>query len=304
MNAYRIRDSCVTIMGAAVLFDFGDLRLPGQVPITRDLVEQIAHDRNPKRIHFPTSHNNALKRNEGPAWVGNFSVPFLDTVGPMFREATGLELFPNQKYGGLWRSIKDEPEFEQIEDWITKQGTRVFLRDALALSVALDFNFLEVSKYTVIGDLEMRAKRLVDRGTILDLQTRYVEAIKELPFYSETGFIAAVPPRPGKVYDLPTCLAKGVAEATGTHDLTPHFEWEGDKGSLKDEAVGDKWGRLEKADLKLAGVDLDGQPVVLVDDLYQSGTTMQYVAMKLREAGAGPIFGLAAVKSWRDSDNQ
>ena len=231
-------------------------------------------------------------------------MPFSDTIGPLFREATGLDLIASKNYSGVWISIKDERDFGQIESWITKQGTRVFLRDALALSIALDLNFIEESQYTVVGELEMRAKRSADRRAILDLQTRCVEAIKELPFYSETEFIAAVPPRPGKGYDLPTRLAKGVADTTGAHDLTPHFEWEGDKGSLKDEAVGAKWDQLERARLKVADVELEGRSIVLLDDLYQSGTTMQYVAMKLREAGAGPIFGLAVVKSWRDTDNR
>ncbi len=291
-------------MGAAVLLDLDDLRLPDQVRITRDLVEQIAHDGNPKRIHFPTSHNKALKRNEGAAWVGKFSVPFPDTIGPMFREATGLELFPSKNASGLWRSIRDETEFEQIEDWITQQGTRVFLRDALALSVALDLDFLEESRYTDVGELEMRAKQLADRDAIFDLHSKCVEAIQEMPFYSKTGFIAAVPPQLGMGFDLPTCLARRVADTTGAYDLTPHFEWEGDKGSLSNEAVGENWEQLVSARLKLADVELKEKPIVLLDDLYRSGTKMQYVAMKLREAGAGPIFGLAVVKSWRDTDSR
>lgn len=290
--------------GAAMFPGFGDPRLPNQVAITRDLVEQIAHDGEAKRIHFRTSHANALKRNEGAAWVGSFSVPFSDTIDPLFREGTGLHLTPSKNYSGSWVSIKNESDFAKIENWTANQGTRVFLRDSLALSIAIDFNFLEESQYTVVGELEMRAKKLADKNALIDLQTRCFEAIKELPFYSEADFIAAVPPRPGKGYDLPTCLARGVAETTGAYDLTSLFGWVGDKGSLKDEAVSDKWDRLEKAGLQLGDIKLEGKPVVLIDDLYQSGTTMQYVAMKLREAGAGPIFGLAVVKSWRDSDNQ
>jgi predicted amidophosphoribosyltransferase len=34
-----------------------------------------------------------------------------------------------------------------------------------------------------------------------------------------------------------------------------------------------------------------------MDDLYQSGTTMQFVAMKLKQAGARHVYGLALVKA-------
>ncbi len=44
--------------------------------------------------------------------------------------------------------------------------------------------------------------------------------------------------------------------------------------------------------------------ILLLDDLYQSGITMQYVAMKLQKAGAEKIFGLSIVKSLNDTDNQ
>lgn len=37
---------------------------------------------------------------------------------------------------------------------------------------------------------------------------------------------------------------------------------------------------------------------MLVDDLYMSGITLQYVAMKLKEAGARKVYGLCLVKSF------
>lgn len=37
--------------------------------------------------------------------------------------------------------------------------------------------------------------------------------------------------------------------------------------------------------------------LLLVDDLYKSGLTMQYVAMMLKNAGCSRVFGLTLVKS-------
>lgn len=44
-------------------------------------------------------------------------------------------------------------------------------------------------------------------------------------------------------------------------------------------------------------VDLKGKNVMLVDDLYNSGLTMQYVAMRLKELGVSRVFGVTLVKS-------
>ena len=41
----------------------------------------------------------------------------------------------------------------------------------------------------------------------------------------------------------------------------------------------------------------------LVDDLYQSGVSMNYVAILLLEAGARKVFGLACEKTCSNDDN-
>lgn len=50
--------------------------------------------------------------------------------------------------------------------------------------------------------------------------------------------------------------------------------------------------------------DVEGKSVILIDDLYQSGSTMWTVAKLLKKKGAKRVLGLACVKSWRDTDNQ
>jgi len=43
--------------------------------------------------------------------------------------------------------------------------------------------------------------------------------------------------------------------------------------------------------------------ILLIDDLYQSGTSLNYAAMLLMGAGAERIFGLACEKTIRNDDN-
>jgi predicted amidophosphoribosyltransferase len=66
--------------------------------------------------------------------------------------------------------------------------------------------------------------------------------------------------------------------------------------------------RDQKLDALVGSISVDadkvrGKSLVVVDDLYQSGLTINYVAEELRAAGAAEVFGLAAVKTLRDDDN-
>ncbi len=53
----------------------------------------------------------------------------------------------------------------------------------------------------------------------------------------------------------------------------------------------------------MVGAAGPGRAIPLVDDLYQSGISMNFVAMKLQEAGATHVLGLAAEKTCRNDAN-
>ena len=100
-----------------------------------------------------------------------------------------------------------------------------------------------------------------------------------------------------------------VADALEIIDLTDNFSRLGEAPAIKNMAETDKWDGLEKAELTLASgpknLPKKGESVILLDDKYQSGTTMHYVAMQMQAAGIdGPILGLVAVKTLRDDDNK
>jgi len=280
-------------------------------------VIQITYERvlecrgkRPHRINFARTQQNEPKRAlEGESWVGSFSVHFEKTIRPLFRAATNLPLFPSRQSRegqepGVWRSIHTEEEFSRIQDWVTAQGTLVFLRDCLDLSLALDYNFVDVDgSYTPVGELEHKAKTSQDANALEILSGLLIDRISGLPFFRDATKVAAVPAAKGKAYDLPRELATRVATALSKEDLTSRFAFHGEKGKVKDCRLEKKWPLLESAELRLSGSDLGGSSVILIDDKYQSGTTMQYVAMKLQIAGAKRVFGISLVKTLRDGDN-
>jgi hypothetical protein len=277
---------------------------PFVTPISHERIMAQMSDGTARRIHFPTSHRNALKRSDDYRWVGRFSVPFFESIGPVFENQTGLDLSKGQY--GYWVSIRSERDYETIEQWVDEQGTTVFIRDCLDLSIALDLNWATEGKdaRTPTGELEYRAKYKRDPGSLQQIVELCSDKIRNLPMYSDARAIAAVPPRDGKDFDLPSEIVSQLACDLGLQDVTGCLVWQGKKQSLKEVKVGDKWEALERTGLNFEGAQLDGAPVILIDDLYQSGITMQFVASKLREAGAGEVYGLAIVKSWRDTDNQ
>ena len=129
------------------------------------------------------------------------------------------------------------------------------------------------------------------------------QAVKDLALYRQAKFICAVPSAPEKVFDLPRLLAGGVAKQLGLQDLTSGFDFARPKKAIKSSALAEKWNSWSDSGLRFAKPFRDHPAVIIVDDKYQSGVTIQFVASKLREAGAGPIYGLCAVKTWRDDDN-
>ena len=86
--------------------------------------------------------------------------------------------------------------------------------------------------------------------------------------------------------------------------MTSGFSFAGQKSSIKASALSEKWDTWKKSQLSFPNeTAVEGKTVVLIDDKYQSGVTIQYVAMILQRAGVRDVYGLSFVKTLRDTDN-
>ena len=263
-----------------------------------------AHKREPKRRCFATHPGLGTENAAGDV---SFSVNFPDTIQPIFEAQTGLHLDYIKKYKNYRLTTNSAaPAFTEIENWIKNQGTRVFLRDCLSLSLALDFN-LESNRAptrTHFGALEHDAKNNQAQGAIDELATATAHTITALPFYKDADFMCAVPSAPEKAFDLPRDIATLTSARIGKRDITAGFAMGAKTQSVKQATLDEKWDIWEDTGLHYNGFDISGKDIILIDDKYQSGATLQFAAMKLQEAGASRVYGLSMVKTLRDTDNK
>jgi len=182
-----------------------------------------------------------------------------------------------------------------------------YFSDELYQCFALNYNREElpgtdITEYTHFGSLEHKAKE--DRD--IDARGELVEAFANLcenhPIYGKTQIIIPIPPNLSKTFHLPVELARELAEKTGKKDGTALIRKVKETPKLQDLSLDQKVKALRGA-IEITG-DVDGKSVILIDDLYQSGSTMWTVAKLLKKNGAKRVLGLACVKSWRDTDNQ
>jgi len=200
---------------------------------------------------------------------------------------------------------------DEVRTWIDDVGQFVAIRDCLAISFALDYereNGNPDESQTAVGRLRARAKPY-DRAPTADtfkaanaLAKLCAEALDTLTCYDVADAVVAMPPSsPDKKFDLPTHIAEVFAKKRGVEDLSHTIRTVKARKQLKNVAA------AEKLDTISGTVEVDeqvaGRRIILLDDLYQSGTTMNYVAMELLGAGAEAVLGLCCEKTCRNDDN-
>jgi len=207
----------------------------------------------------------------------------------------------------------EEEAPECVRLWIDTVGQYVAMRDYLALSFALDYDREGGDPnrpQTEVGRLRLLAKPYGSREatpqTIAaadQLVDRCLAFLNEMTCYKSADCVVAMPPSdPAKKYNLPRYLAGLVAAKWGREDLTGHVQTIKARDSIKGVPLTGKLATLLGTIQVDPGV-FDKKHVLLVDDLYQSGISMNYCALLLLRAGARKIFGLACEKTCRNDDN-
>lgn len=273
-------------------FNLNFLSLPNK-KISLESIKELNDDTGTKRINFASSHKNALNKKDG---IGKINLPFNNTIAPFIEAKVGPDSVLFKSAYGYWRAINDEEEYKSFEKFVEQYEDTVFLRDNLDLSVSLSMNFGDDDKHTQIGELEYQAKFHDNNQAENELANIFKSWLNEAPYYKLADYICSVPCTNKDKASLPKRIINSL-NGFDFEDISDQVYWRSKTKKVKDaESMEEKLAILEESDLRIEK-SLSGKTVILIDDLYMSGLSLQYVAMKLKEAGAERVFGLCLVKS-------
>ncbi len=269
------------------------------------------------RRQLKTEWQETLRQPSPPHKNWSLILPFANTYENSFRTMCEINFHPHHgKDGRLIIFLNGteghaEAPTEAVE-WVEKLGHPVAMKDFLAISFALDYDKHGGSPkepQTEIGTLRAQAKPY--GGSVATAQTKEaadklvehcVTFLNTMGCYASSDCIVAMPPSdPQKVYNLPRYLAQGIAEKWGREDLSRHVTGKA-RNSIKEVPLANKLDTLLGTISVANGVFKD-RNVLLLDDLYQSGVSMNYCGHLLLQTGAKKIFGLACEKTCRNDDN-
>lgn len=257
----------------------------------------------PNRICFATVHANALKENTGQFSAKapyKFSVPFREGVAQEFFLGTQVPL--RQSQYGYWAPLTDG-QAQHVSTWMGYQGTRVYLKDLFDCSIALGERSVD-NKETELGHLFTVAKYEGNEAAMMELAHRTIQSLSSMKSLAGLACISCPPPRADKDFDLPTYIGGAVAKKVNV-PFVQLGQWQGPKGQLKGIPAHEKWSALEKVNFEVSQeVKKVKGLVLLVDDIYQSGTTLNYLRSKLTAQGVARAASISMVKAARDTDNQ
>jgi len=276
-------------------------------------------DLKPRRCKLDVESRELLHEPayEGKDW--SLRLPFCETFSTSFESmcnvsSTGFR----EGNGNFYTYLKDvdQSDIDDVENWISTVGSYVAIRDCLYLSFAIDYS-LEAgnpkNQRTRIGTLRRDAKLYDDSIPVTqrlyaaadELFQYCMQFLSEVHCYDSADVIVAMPPsRPDKQFDLPLYLAGKISKEWGKADLSDSVRTTKKRPSVKDqETVTGKLEVLEQS-IEIDRNVFQRKNVLILDDLYQSGVSMNYVAMLLQEAGARNVLGLACEKTCRNDVNR
>ncbi len=287
-------------------------------PTQGEFEEDDIRGMNVGRRQLSTEWSKALYKPDSPDRNWCLILPFPNTYQNAFSSMCETVAYSHHAASGklclyLQGFGPDDELPDEVTAWVQNVGKYVAMKDFLALSFALDYERQAGNPnrpQTEVGALRAQAKPYGGQADTKqttaaadELVERCLAFLAEMTCYKSANCIVAMPPSdPTKKYNLPRYLAAQISAKSGLEDLSQHVRTIKARNSIKGVPLAEKLGTL------LGTIEVDGEVfsnkrVLLIDDLYQSGISMNYCALLLLKGGAKKIFGLACEKTCRNDDN-
>lgn len=232
----------------------------------------------------------------------------------------------NENIFNLWIP-DDRMELDKLEDlkswaeaanrhiWLsTNQNTKdFFVGDELDYCVAADWNFsFEVRRRTEVGEAEYNLKygkhllaQEQKKNYVTILKDALTDCVSCLPFDISSFIVTTIPAIREKQTKLSWNLAKYVARYCEAEFMP--ITLLRDKPDMKSQQVEAKiriWRNIYADTTWISPVqNIDGENILIVDDLYQSGASTWCYGEYLKSIGAHKVIALSSVKALKDGDN-
>lgn len=252
----------------------------------------------------------------------NFFYPRLEENSPT--KWKDSEKYPQTSSLWLPEGCYDHDEMESFMKWcdcvtqevlwlnLNKNIERYF-DDELDFCIASDFNFVYGNGRTEIGEAEYQlkynsahisqAERQEYANVIMD---KMMDNCKYIPMGNKNNWcLSPLPSTESGKEKLAWILADEMSNYLGVSFIDATLAY--DKPQMKQLSIEDKietWEEIYNNGDVLIDKTVKGKNVIVIDDLYQSGTTMWQYANFLKKMGARSVFGIVCVKSLKDSDNK
>ncbi|MSV35697.1 MAG: phosphoribosyltransferase [Bryobacterales bacterium] len=287
-------------------------------PIQDDFGEDDVRSMDVGRRQLRTEWPRTLYKPDSPDKDWCLILPFPNTYQNAFFSMCDVDAHAHHASTGklclfLRGSGRDEEPPTEATKWVDTVGKYVAMKDFLALSFALDYERKQGDpnrSQIKIGTLRARAKPYGSQAATKQTTAAADQLVEHclvflevMSCYESADCVVSMPPSdPAKSYSLPRYLAARIAEKWKREDLTENVRTVTSRTSIKGVRLAKKLDTL-LGSIKVTKNTFDGKRVLLIDDLYQSGISMNYCALLLLKAGARKVFGLACEKTCRNDDN-
>lgn len=256
----------------------------------------------------------------------------LKKVSPELKEYSPKGWKESEKNEGLfslWIPADQVDRFcrtalDEMEDWAGQANRHIWLGtnkntrdefdgDELDYCLAADWNIdFDTKERTEAGEAEYQMKYSCPQGRAAQkyadtLISAILDCANCLPFDLDNFIVTAIPATKAGQGKLAWLLAKCTANQLGAAFMEAELKRE--KPQMKNTSVQDKidiWRQIyEDGDMVRLSQKVNGQKVLIIDDLYQSGASIWCFAEYLKkECGAKKVMAITVVKAQKDGDNQ
>lgn len=255
----------------------------------------------------------------------NLTFPYLKALSP-----TGWR-YKKENFYTLWLpddridcnslcKIKNWAELASHYIWLglNKNISRYFTGAEVDFCIAADWNYLfeNLEKRTVVGEAEYQLKYKVPSNLVPSLQVLQYKNIAKnaimscvdlLPKKIENLVVTTIPATRGRQYGFAYSLARFVAQKLQVPFVK--ITLMNEKPQMKNQTVEDKlriWDEIYSDPHNLdIPYEICGKDILIIDDLYQSGTSIWRYAQYLKyRCDVKYVIAATLVKSLKDSDNK